>query len=57
MIMEDIYAVLAFINHYNSGQLAEFDETYNWNPHIAEIVLTYAPKNYVLKAKLYAIML
>ena len=36
---------------------AEFDETYNWNPHIAEIVLTYAPKNYVLKAKLYAIML
>ena len=36
---------------------AEFDETYNWNPHIAEIALTYTPKQYVLKAKLYAVIL
>lgn len=36
---------------------AEFDETYNWNPHIAEVVLTYTPKQHALKAKLYAVTL
>ncbi len=36
---------------------AEFDETYNWNTHIAEVVLTYTPKHHVLKAKLYAVTL
>mgnify|MGYP000998587513 CR=1 FL=1 len=36
---------------------AEFDETYNWNPHIAEVALTYTPKQHVLRARLYAVTL
>ena len=36
---------------------AGFDETYNWNPHIAEIVLTHKPSQCSIKAKLYAVIL